>query len=141
LPLRFTSSPGAIGVVLDAHSRPLAGAEVFVSTVRWRWPTVTNAVPGQVDLDLNGEYLPPPLSEAIINARLPIAITGSDGRFLIPAEKRWGILILPLGLMGDVFPASGTLVVRRDAYEPAMVLIMADDEDKIREILMMPVTK
>ena len=46
-----------------------------------------------------------------------------------------------MGLMGDVFPASGTLVVRRDAYEPAMVLIMADDEDKIREILMMPVTK
>jgi hypothetical protein len=92
-----------------------------------------------VDLDMNGEYLPPPLSEAIIKARLPIAITGSDGRFLIPAEKRWGILIL--GLMGDVFPASGTLVVRQDAYEPAMVLIMADDEDKIREIRMMPVTK
>jgi hypothetical protein len=123
-PMRFTASPGATGMVLDAHSHvPIAGAEVFVSRARYTLPLVTNSVTGEIEAVgcTVDQLVPPSLSAAVTNARPPIVITGSDGRFSIPPLKRWGIYVVPM----DVFAPKGTLVVRREGYTNAIRYLFA----------------
>jgi hypothetical protein len=114
-PMRNTTSPGVAGIVLDAESRaPITGAKVFVSHAFYHLPLATNDFTGEVEpvAATGTQRLPPSMTEVILNARPPTVITGLDGRFSIPPEKRWGIYIVPM----DVSGLYGTLVVRREGY-------------------------
>lgn len=110
-PMNVTRSPGVTGVVVDAGSgAPVAGAEVLVSKAtspidRGPDPGGAPTVPAA-----------PPLSEALAAARRPTVTTGPDGRFTIPPEKRWIMVILG----SDPAPPAGTVVVRRNGYAAAL---------------------
>src|ERR1051326_46864 len=116
-PMRFTTSPGAAGKIVDAQTRaPLSGAEVVVS---------------------NSTYPPPSAEEAFINRRSPIVLSDNDGQFSIPAERGWDLFFLPI----DAFPPFGLLVVKRDGYEAALVPMWSRSVDPVGEVLMKPITK
>src|SRR5215475_7362847 len=73
-PLRFTTSPGASGVVLDSQTRsPIAGAEVVVS---------------------RSTYPPSSANDAFANGRLPVTTTGADGEFSIAPERGWDFFVV-----------------------------------------------
>jgi len=126
---RQVTSPGARGVVLDAQTHaPLSGADVVVSRLH--------------DLSTN----PPAISDALTNTRPPVATTGKDGRFRIPAEEHRELivdyLIQPYRARG------GTLVVQRAGYQPAAIPlwgwlrpISAPLPTNFIEVLLSPVTK
>jgi len=106
-PTHITSSPGASGFVFDRKSRQaVAGAQVVVSRSRRRkWPN----------------YGTPTLDEALEDTRPPLVVTGANGHFFIPSERKW-IMAYPPPEGGDL----GTLVIRRDGYNPALVPLMGD---------------
>ena len=99
------TSPGARGVVLDAQTHtPLSGAHVVISTLS----------------DLH----PPTVSDAIAHTRPPTITTRANGRFRIPAEGHWNLVV-------DYFirplPTPwGTVVVQRAGYQPAVVQLWGD---------------
>src|SRR5436189_3973965 len=96
-PLRFTTSPGASGRVLDSQTRaPIAGAEVVVS---------------------RSTYPPPSAEEAFSNHRSSIVSTDTAGQFSIPPQHGWNLFVLPI----DAFPPFGLLVVKRNGYQAALV--------------------
>src|SRR5271166_4412885 len=68
LPLRFTTSPGASGEIVDAgtHS-PLSGAEVVIS---------------------RSTYPPSSPDDAFTNSRFPIVMSREGGQFSVPLERR-----------------------------------------------------
>jgi hypothetical protein len=117
LPLRFNTSPGASGVVLDADRQaPIAGADVVVSQMI---------------------YPPPSADEAFTNNRPPVVTTDIDGHFTIPPEKRWDIFVIPI----DVFPRFGLLVVKCDGYESLAIPFWSRTVLDIGDIAMKPVKK
>ena len=117
LPLRYNTSPGASGVVMDAerHS-PIAGAEVVVSQLI---------------------YPPPSVEAAFTNNRPPVVITDSAGHFSVPPERRWDFFVVPI----DVFPRFGLLVVKRDGYESMMVPFWSRTVEDVGQLVMKPAKK
>lgn len=121
-PARFTTSPGATGLVLDSRTRaPISNAEVFVSKVSYQLPVVTNSVTGKTEAvpATEDQLVPPTLDDAVKKRRPPTVFTSSDGRFSIPPQTEWGIYIVPM----DMFFPQGTLVIRREGYTNAMQFI------------------
>jgi hypothetical protein len=115
LPLRFTTSPGASGVVLDSQTRaPIAGAEVVIS---------------------HSTYPPASVGEAFTNSRPPLVTTETNGQFSIPPEHGWDLFVIPV----DAFPPFGLLVVKHDGYEPVLVPFWSRDIKPLGELLMRPV--
>jgi hypothetical protein len=118
-PMHIISSPGASGFVIDRQTRQaVPNAQVAVSR-SWqrRWPN----------------YGTPTLDEALADTRPPLVVTGADGHFLIPPERKW-IMAYPTPEAGSF----GTLIVRRDGYKPALVPLMEDLD--VRTVLLTPVT-
>jgi hypothetical protein len=114
LPLRFTTSPGALGVVVDEQTRaPIAGAEVVVS---------------------RSTYPPASVGEAITNSRPPAITTETNGTFSIPPERAWDFFVIPV----DAFPHLGLLVVKHDGYDPVMVPFWSRSTKPLGEVLMKP---
>ena len=100
------TSPGARGIVLDARTHsPLSGAEVVVSRTQF-W---TNA---------------PAVVDALTNTRPPVIATGKNGRFRVPAEGRWNLVVDYL--ISPLHKPGGTLVVQRAGYEPAAIPLWGD---------------
>jgi hypothetical protein len=97
IPLRFTTSPGATGKIVDAAtSAPVTGAEVLIS---------------------HSTYPPPSPDNAFTNARPPTVMSRTDGEFSVPLERRLDLYCFPI----DVFPRFGLLVVKCPGYETACV--------------------
>jgi hypothetical protein len=124
------TSPGASGAVLDAQTHtPLGGAEVVVS--RLFCYAGTN---------------PPAVSDAITNTRPPVVTTGKDGRFRIPAEQHWELIVDYL--IEPYRARAGTLVVQRAGYEPVAIPlwgsvrpISAPPSTNFIEVLLNPLRK
>jgi hypothetical protein len=117
LPLRFNTSPGASGVVVDAERHaPIAGAEVVVSQMI---------------------YPPPSAEEAFTNSRPPLVTTDTAGHFSIPAERRWDFFVVPI----DAFPRFGLLVVRCEGYQSLTIPFWSRTVQDIGDITMQPVKK
>ena len=112
-PMRFVTSPGAKGVVVDSRDhRPLQNVEVFVSRVGFDPPETKNPFTGRLE-PVYGPYdtfQPPSLEKALTSVRSPTVITGPDGHFFIPREARWGIYIVPM----ELFPVAGSLLLRQN---------------------------
>ncbi|MCX7723572.1 MAG: hypothetical protein N2379_11040 [Verrucomicrobiae bacterium] len=114
-------SPGVKGVVVDAETgAPVGGAEVFISyATSWLGRERTNIVTGAVEPvpPFTDQFDAPSMEWALRKARLPIVVTGADGHFSIPPDKRWTIYpeILPRGV----------LVVRHHSYTPMMLYVHA----------------
>ena len=84
------TSLGARGVVLDAQTHsPLSGADVVVSRLWSDSPTA---------------------SDALTNTRRPVVTTGKDGRFRVPAERHWNLIVDYL--IAPYRTPGGTLVVQ-----------------------------
>jgi len=116
-PLRFTTSPGASGVVLDSATRaPLMGAEVVIS---------------------RAVYPPVSIEAAFTNSRLPMVLTKESGEFSIPPEKRWDIYVVPL----DIFPHFAMLVVRSEGYQSTVLPFWSRSVKPVGEILLQPVPR
>ncbi|HTL58001.1 MAG TPA: carboxypeptidase-like regulatory domain-containing protein [Candidatus Limnocylindrales bacterium] len=117
LPWRFNTSPGASGVVVDAERHaPLSGAEVVVSQLI---------------------YPPPSAEAAFTNSRPPIVTTDAQGRFSIPAERRWDIFVIPI----DAFPRFGMLVVKHEGYEAVTLPFWSRSVEDVGHVVMKPVNK
>lgn len=117
LPMNVTRSPGVTGVVVDAASgAPVAGAEVLVSRA-------TYVDQGAAPDGATTAPVAPPLSDALANARRPTVTTGADGRFTVPPEKKWVMMIFESGT------PSGTVVVRRPGYAPALRDVVGRKQD------------
>jgi len=114
LPLRFNTSPGATGVVLDSeHRAPIAGAQVVVSHLI---------------------YPPPSADEAFTNSRPPLVTTDAGGHFSLPAERRWDFFVVPM----DIFPRFGLLVVKCEGYQTLVVPFWSKTVTDVGEIKMQP---
>lgn len=86
-PYHFTMRPGAAGQVIDSASkRPIEGAKV----------TLTTYSAGNKDEDVSVK-------------------TRDDGSFIIPADRKWGIIII-LGPF-DPLPLNGQVSVRANGYQ------------------------
>lgn len=126
---RQVTSPGARGVVLDAHTRaPLSGVNVAVSRLE--------------NLNTN----PPALSDALTNTRPPMVTTGKDGRFRIAPEQHRKLvadyLITPYQEPG------GTLIVQHPGYQPVTIPLSgwltpksAPPPTNFIEVVLNPITK
>jgi len=117
LPLRYNTSPGALGVVVDAdrHS-PVSGAEVVVSHLI---------------------YPPPSVDAAFTNRRPPLVTTDAKGYFSVPVERRWDFFVVPI----DIFPRFGLLVVKCDGYEPMTIPFWSRSVEDLGQLAMKPVHK
>ncbi|HTL17537.1 MAG TPA: hypothetical protein VL793_09880 [Patescibacteria group bacterium] len=92
IPLRFTTSPGANGQILDAKTHaPVIGAEVVIS---------------------RSTYPPSSPESAFSNSRSPKVMSGQDGSFSVPLERRMDLYFVPI----DAFPRFGLLVIKREGY-------------------------
>lgn len=112
-PMRFVTSPGAKGVVVDGRShRPMPNVEVFVSRIGFRPCEVKNPATGRLEPVYGGydTFVPPSVNSALDGARAPTTVTDVNGQFIISPETIWGIYIVPM----DIFPATGSLLLRRD---------------------------
>jgi hypothetical protein len=97
VPIRFTTSPGATGRVVDARTHePLGGAEVLIS---------------------RSTYPPSSPDAAFTNSRPPTVMSRETGQFSVPFERRFDLYFLPV----DAFPRFGLLVVRHLGYETTCV--------------------
>jgi hypothetical protein len=124
--MRHTTSPGAMGLIVDAKTHaPVAGAEVMVSRAHFT---------GYGTID---QLVPPTLNEVLTSARAPLSISGTDGRFSIPPEQRWMIYVIPM----DVFNPSGSLLIRRSGYEPLILFLPSWLTEHYGEIRLIPATK
>ena len=122
------TSPSAQGVVLDARTHsPLRGAQVVVSRTQF-W---TNS---------------PAVAEALTNTRPPVVTTRKNGRFYIPAEGRWNLVVDYL--IAPLHKPGGTLVVQRDGYELVAIPLWGDiapfapaQRTNFTEVLLKPISK
>jgi hypothetical protein len=97
VPLRFTTSPGANGRIIDATTHvAISGAEVLVS---------------------RSTYPPTSPDKAFSDGRAPTVMSKEDGQFSVPLEHRFDLYCVPV----DVFPRFGLLVVKRQGYETTCV--------------------
>jgi hypothetical protein len=105
VPWRFTSSPGASGVVMDAKTyAAIGGAQVTVC--RSEFPMEK----------------PRSVTNALKNARPPRIVTKADGRFSIDRESKW-VMFYPAPMP---MPPVGEIVIQRDGYEPLMLPLTSD---------------
>jgi len=116
-----TDSPGAKGVVLDSQSRsPVQGAEVAVSQSSDPALSLTNA---------------------LAELRPPTVITDQAGQFTVPAERSliFGFIWVwwPPMKFGET-PRGGTLVLRRDGYEPATMPFYSGSVTNLGDVFMKP---
>ncbi len=117
LPLRYNTSPGASGVVVDAERHaPIAGAEVVVSELI---------------------YPPPSNEEAFTNSRPPVVTTDAAGHFSIPPERRWDFFVIPI----DVFPRFGLLVVKCDGYQSTSLPFWSRTVQDVGQVALKPTKK
>jgi hypothetical protein len=119
IPLRFTTSPGATGRVVDASTHsPLSGAEVAIS---------------------RSTYPPESADKAFGNARSPVVMSQGAGSFSVPPERRLDLYFVPL----DVFPRFGLLVVKCPGYETTCIPFWSRSVADLGEIQIRsgPVTK
>ena len=119
-----TDSPGAKGVVLDSQSRsPIQGVEVTVSQSSDPSLTLTNA---------------------LAELRPPTVITDQAGQFSVPAERSliFGFIWVwwPSMKFGES-PQGGTLVLRRDGYEPATMPFYSGSVTNLGEVFMKPIAQ
>jgi len=97
IPLKFTTSPGASGRVVDASTHaPLSGAQVAISRLT---------------------YPPDSADNAFTNSRSPIVMSQAGGAFSIPPERRLDLYFIPV----DAFPRFGLLVIKCPGYETTCV--------------------
>lgn len=122
----FVPSPGARGIVLDAQTHaPLSGAQVVISTL--------------------SDFQPPTVSDALACARPPVVTTRANGRFHIATAGHWSLVVDYL--TEPLHKPGGTLVVRRDGYQPAAVQLWGDiipltaHPTNFVEVLLSPVAK
>ena len=110
LPLRFTTSPGASGRLVDASTRaPIDGAEVVVS---------------------RSTYPPESAEKAFANFRSPKVISHEAGIFSVPLERRLDLYCIPV----DVFPRFGMLVIKRQGYVTTCVPFWSHSIAELGEI-------
>ena len=114
IPMRFTTSPGATGRVVDAanHS-PISGAEIAIS---------------------RSTYPPESSKRAFENRRAPLVLSQKSGSFSVPLERRLDLYCLPV----DIFPRFGLLVVRLKGYQTACVPFWSRSAADLGEIQMRP---
>ena len=92
IPLRYTTSPGATGRVIDASTQaPIRGAEIAIS---------------------RSTYPPDSPDKAFANKRSPTVMSNNDGGFSVPVERRVDLYCIPV----DAFPRFGMLVINHDGY-------------------------
>ena len=97
VPLRFTTSPGAKGIVVDAAThRPISDAQIVVS---------------------RSIYPPSSADSAFDNSRPPKVMSRAEGQFQVPLERRLDLYFLPV----DIFPRFGLLVIKRPGYQTTCV--------------------
>jgi hypothetical protein len=115
VPLKFTTSPGATGKIVDAatHS-PVAGAEIIIS---------------------RSTYPPETCEKAFANARPPMVMSREAGQFSVPLERRLDFYFAPV----DLFPRFGLLVVRCQGYETTCVPFWSHSVAELGEIDVKPV--
>lgn len=71
-PVQYTLNPGASGIVVDAQNKkPIAGASVLLTT-----------------------------SSNVDPTRRVSATTNEQGEFVIPADQKWGVYIVPMDPIG-----------------------------------------
>src|SRR5215469_10372857 len=76
IPLRFTTSPGATGRIVDASSEaPISGAQLAISL---------------------STYPPESPERAFTNKRSPTVVSREDGRFSVPLERRVDLYCIPV---------------------------------------------
>ena len=110
IPLRFTTSPGASGRIVDSRTHtPISGAEIVIS---------------------RSTYPPSSPDYAYTNSRSPKVMTRDDGRFTVPFERRLDLYFVPI----DVFPRFGLLVVKRSGYETTCVPFWSRSMAELGEI-------
>lgn len=97
VPIRFTTSPGATGRIVDASTHaPVSGAEIVIS---------------------RSTYPPESLEKAFVNKRPPMVMSREAGQFSVPFERRLDLFFAPI----DFFPRFGLLVIRCQGYETRCV--------------------
>jgi hypothetical protein len=110
IPIRFTTSPGATGKIVDASTHvPLSGAEVLIS---------------------RATYPPTSPDAAFTNSRPPTVMSQESGRFSVPHERRVDLFFVPV----DFFPRFGLLVVKREGYETTCVPFWSRSMAELGEI-------
>ena len=124
-PARLARSPGASGTVLDAQTRaPIRGAKaVMCEFPETAFHPSTN------------------LAAILAHARTPLRVTDQGGRFSIPRAHQW-VIYYPSG----VRMIWGTLVVRGDGYEPAIIpvtVVLCGEQrgEKLGTVLLTPVAR
>jgi len=116
IPLRFTTSPGAKGkIVDDVTHAPISGAEVAIS---------------------HSTYPPESPQKAFANRRSPTVMTRDDGSFSVPVERRIDLYCVPV----DAFPRFGLLVIKRQGYLTACVPFWSHSVADVGEIRVTPGT-
>lgn len=115
IPLRFTTSPGASGRIVDATTgSPINGAEVVVS---------------------RSTYPPESTEKAFSNSRSPKVLSSQNGGFSLPAERRMDIYCIPV----DGFSRFGLLVVKHDGYVMTCVPFWSHTVAELGEIRIKPI--
>jgi hypothetical protein len=114
IPLRFTTSPGASGTIVDAATRaPLNGAEIVIS---------------------RSTYPPESPEKAFSNGRSPKVMSHENGGFALPAERRVDLYCVPV----DVFPRFGLLVIKHQGYATTCVPFWSHSVSDLGEIAIEP---
>ena len=114
IPLKFTTSPGASGRLVDAaNGSPLTGAEVAIS---------------------RSTYPPESADKAFENARSPVVMSQGEGAFSVPPERRLDLYFVPI----DAFPRFGLLVVRCPGYETTCVPFWSRSTAQLGEVRICP---
>jgi hypothetical protein len=114
VPLRFTTSPGANGRVVDAATHaPISGAEVIIS---------------------HSTYPPSSPDAAFTNSRPPTVMSGEGGQFSVPLERRLDLYFVPV----DIFPRFGLLVIKRQGYETTCLPFWSGSIAELGEVQLKP---
>ena len=115
VPIRFTTSPGASGKIVDASTHsPVSAAEIVIS---------------------RSTYPPESPDSAFTNSRPPLVMSLQAGQFSIPLERRLDLFFVPV----DFFPRFGLLVVRCQGYETTCVPFWSRSVAELGEIIVKPV--
>lgn len=116
-PRRFVAGPGVAGVVVDAQSqKPLSGVEAAISL---------------------SKYPPDSPSEAWSLRRNPTVISDTNGQFVVPIDKRWGLYIWPV----DSFPEFGLLVLKQRGYQTSSIPVWSHSMTNVGLVFLKPLPK
>lgn len=117
--MKSVTSPGAVGTVLDRDTRkPIPGVKAIVSRTYQRdWP----------------DYGLPTVDEAMTNTRPPLVLSGPDGQFIVPPEKK-----LVFKYPEPQEHARGTLILRKDGYKSATFPLIEGIDDDVGTVVLAP---